>query len=148
MSIADPTIDQNFIISPLSTVLDNDDRFTFATLKEKLGLDENFMIRFDDPYSNVNDEDLNKAAVVNAQGLVLLETLQVLQSESGATNLTAATRLFDEVYERSSSTETSLGDTTLIRDILIDLDLPNYNISNVQLENLSGGLSFCSKNVC
>ncbi len=141
MSIADPTIDQNFVISPLSTVLDNDDRFTFATLKEKLGLDENFMIRFDDPYSNVNDEDLNKAAVVNAQGLVLLETLQVLQSESGATNLTAATRLFDEVYERSSSTETSLGDTTLIRDILIDLDLPNYNISNVQLENLSGGLS-------
>jgi hypothetical protein len=59
MTIEDPVIDQNFVVSPLSTVLDLYSIFTFTSLKEKLGLNSKFMIRFDDPYLSVNDAALN-----------------------------------------------------------------------------------------
>ena len=50
MGLIDPTTEQNLVISPLSTMLYVDNRFTYQSLKEKLGVDSNFMIRFDDPY--------------------------------------------------------------------------------------------------
>ena len=141
MSLKDPVTEQNVVISPLSTVLDIDSRFTFTSLKEKLGLDSNFMIRFDDPYSNIADSQLNKAAKVNTQLLIMLETLSVLQSESGASTLSAGNKILDEIYERLPNDETSLGDTTLVRDVILDLELPNYEVTNLKLENLSGSLS-------
>ncbi len=141
MAIADPTIEQNFVISPLSSTLYLDSRFTFASLKEKLGVDSNFMIRFDDPYQSVNDAASNKAALVNTQLLMMYESLSVLQSMSGAVNLTAVETINDAIFNRDASTETSLGDTTLVRDVLLNLDLPNYTVTNVQLENLSGSFS-------
>ena len=142
MAITDPTIDQNFVISPLSSALYIDNRFSFTSLKEKLGVDPNFMIRFDDPYLNVNDISSNKAALVNTQLLMMYETLSVLQSMSGSTgNLTAVSTINDAIFNRDASTETSLGDTTLVRNILINLDLPDYTVSNAQLENLSGSFS-------
>jgi len=141
MAIADPTIEQNFVISPLSSTLYLDNRFTFASLKEKLGVDSNFMIRFDDPYQSVNDAASNKAALVNTQLLMMYESLSVLQSMSGAVNLTAVETINDAIFNRDASTETSLGDTTLVRDILLNLDLPNYTVTNEQLENLSGSFS-------
>ena len=113
MAIADPTIDQNFVISPLSTTLYLDNRFSFTSLKEKLGVDSNFMIRFDDPYQSVNDAASNKAALVNTQLLMMYESLSVLQSMSGADNLTAVATINDAIFNRDASTETSLGDTTL-----------------------------------
>ena len=142
MVIEDPVTDQNFVISPLSTLLYLDSRFSFTSLKDKLGLDSNFMIRFDDPYLSIGDTSLNKAAVVNTQLLIIYETLSVLQAQSGVTGeLTAVNEINNAIYNREASTETSLGDTHLIRDIFLNLELPDYTVNNTQLENLSGSLS-------
>ncbi len=142
MTIEDPVIDQNFVVSPLSTVLDLDSRFTFTNLKEKLGLNSNFMIRFDDPYLSVNDAALNKAALVNTQILIMYETCSVLQEMSGlAGNASCVATVNDGIFNRDASTETSLGDTTLVRDVLLNIDLPDYTVTNEQLENLSGSFS-------
>ena len=142
MTIEDPVIDQNFVVSPLSTALDLDSRFTFTNLKEKLGLDTNFMIRFDDPYQSVNDAASNKAALVNTQLLIMYETCSVLQEMSGLTgNATCVANVNDGIFNRDAATETSLGDTTLVRDVLLNIDLPDYTVTNEQLENLSGSFS-------
>ena len=142
MTIEDPVIDQNFVVSPLSTALDIDSRFTFTNLKEKLGLDSNFMIRFDDPYLSLNDAVSNKAALVNTQLLIMYETCSVLQEMSGlAGNATCVATVNDGIFNRDASTETSLGDTTLVRDVLLNIDLPDYTVTNEQLENLSGSFS-------
>jgi plastocyanin len=144
MTISDPTVDQNFVISPMSTILTNDDRFSFTSLKEKLGVDSNFMIRFDDPYLSINDAASNRAAVVNTQLFILDSTLNAFQSYvtgAGLPDLSATATINNEIFNRDASTETSLGDTTLIRNILLNLDLGGITLSNSQLENLSGGLS-------
>ena len=142
MGLIDPTTEQNLVISPLSTLLYVDNRFSYESLKEKLGVDSNFMIRFDDPYLSVNSAASNKAALVNTQLLMMYEALSVLQSQSGVSgNLTAVTTINDAIFNRDASTETSLGDTTLVRDVLLNLDLPNYTVTNTQLENLSGSFS-------
>ena len=142
MVIEDPVTDQNFVISPLSTLLYLDSRFSFTSLKDKLGLDSNFMIRFDDPYLSIGDASLNKAAVVNTQLLIIYETLSILQAQSGVTGeLTAVNEINNAIYNRDATTETSLGDTHLIRDIFLNLELPDYTVNNTQLENLSGSLS-------
>ena len=142
MTIEDPVIDQNFVVSPLSTALDIDSRFTFTNLKEKLGLDSNFMIRFDDPYLSLNDAVSNKAALVNTQLLIMYETCSVLQEMSGLVgNATCIAAVNDGIFNRDASTETSLGDTTLVRDVLLNIDLPDYTVTNEQLENLSGSFS-------
>ena len=141
MGLIDPTTEQNLVISPLSTMLYVDNRFSYQSLKEKLGVDSNFMIRFDNPYLSVNDAALNKAALVNTQILMMYEALSVLQSQSGASDLTAVSTINDAIFNRDASTETSLGDTTLVRDVLLNLNLPNYTVTNTQLENLSGSFS-------
>ena len=141
MGLANPTIDQNLVISPLSTMLAIDNRFDYTTLKEKLGVDPNFMIRFDDPYQSINDAASNKAAVVNTQLLMMYETLSVLQTQAGVTGLTAVSTVNDAIFNRDASTETSLGDTTLVRNVLLNLDLADYVVTNSQLENLSGSFS-------
>ena len=142
MGLASPTTDQNLVISPLSTMLAIDNRFSFESLKEKLGIDSNFMIRFDDPYLSVSDAASNKAALVNTQLLMMYESLSVLQSQSGVTgDLTAISTINDAIYNRDAATETSLSDTTLVRNVLLNLDLPNYTVTNTQLENLSGSFS-------
>ncbi|MDA9112476.1 cadherin repeat domain-containing protein [Gammaproteobacteria bacterium] len=141
MGLIDPTTEQNLVISPLSTLLYVDNRFSYESLKEKLGVDSNFMVRFDDPYLSINNAASNKAALVNTQLLMMYEALSVLQSQSGASNLTAVSTVNDAIFNRDASTETSLGDTTLVRDVLLNLDLPNYTVTNTQLENLSGSFS-------
>ena len=142
MGLLDPTTEQNLVISPLSTLLYVDNRFSYESLKEKLGVDSNFMIRFDDPYLSVGNASSNKAALANTQLLMMYEALSVLQSQSGVSgNLTAVTTINDAIFNRDASTETSLGDTTLVREVLLNLDLPNYTVTNTQLENLSGSFS-------
>ena len=141
MGLIDPSAEQNLVISPLSTMLYVDDRFSYESIKEKLGVDSNFMIRTVDPYMSVSSAASNKAALVNTQLLMMYETLSVLQTQSGASNLTAVTTVNNAIFERDGATETSLGDTTLVRDVLLNLNLPNYTVTNEQLENLSGSFS-------
>ena len=141
MGLIDPSTEQNLVISPLSTMLYVDNRFSYESIKEKLGVDSNFMIRTVDPYVSVSSAASNKAALVNTQLLMMYETLSVLQTQSGASNLTAVTTVNNAIFDRDAATETSLGDTTLVRDILLNLNLPNYTVTNDQLESLSGSFS-------
>ena len=61
---------------------------------------------------------------------------------SGLTgNATCVAAVNDGIFNRDASTETSLGDTTLVRDVLLNIDLPDYTVTNEQLENLSGSFS-------
>ena len=76
-SLSQPVTDQNFVVSPLSAFL-YEDLVTYEGLKSRLGIDSNFMIRFDNPFSNLNSAINNKAAVVNAQVLVLYKLLMDL----------------------------------------------------------------------
>ena len=62
MGLIDPITEQNLVISPLSTMLYVANRFAYQSLKEKVGFDSNFMLRFDDPYLSNNDDALKKAA--------------------------------------------------------------------------------------
>ena len=130
MTLKDAVGDQSVVISPLSTLLSKDSRFTFNSLKEKLGVDPNFMIRFDDPYQSPNASVSNKAALVNTQLLILYEILSQLQTLSGLTgDLTAVATINEAIFSRDASSETSLGDTTLIREIMLNLDLPDYTLT-------------------
>ena len=81
--IIDPTREQNFVISPLSTLVYLDDRFSYESVKEKLGVDSNFRVRFDDPYLSINNAASNKAALVNTQLLMMFEVLAWVQDYSG-----------------------------------------------------------------
>jgi hypothetical protein len=141
LSLSDAVTDQNVVISPLSTLLDNDTRFSFDLLKQKLGLVDGFMIRFDDPYLSINDAASNEAAVKNTQLLMMYETLSELQTQAGVSEVTAISTVNDAIFNRDASTETSLGDTTLVRNVLLNLDLADYVVTNSQLENLSGSFS-------
>ena len=141
LSLTEAVTDQNVVISPLSTLLDKDTRFSFDLLKQKLGLVDGFMIRFDDPYLSINDAASNEAAVKNVQLLMMYETLSELQTQAGVSNLTAVATVNDAIFNRDASTETSLGDTTLVRNVLLNLDLADYTVTNTQLESLSGGMS-------
>jgi hypothetical protein len=141
MGLIDPSAEENLVISPLSTMLYVDNRFSYESIKEKLGVDSNFMIRTVDPYVSVSSAASNKAALVNTQLLMMYETLSVLQAQSGLSNLTAVTTVNNAIFDRDAATETSLGDTTLVRDVLLNLNLPNYTVTNEQLESLSGSFS-------
>ena len=99
LGIIDPTREQNFVISPLSTLVYLDDRFSYESVKEKLGVDSNFMVRFDDPYLSINNAASNKAALVNTQLLMMFEVLAWLQDYSGGApgNERAKTKVMDAI---------------------------------------------------
>ena len=107
------------------------------TLSNKsLVLDSSFMIRFDNPFDSLGSASSNKAAVVNTQLLVLHEVIKGIHTFSGDS---AANKVANAIYTRSG-TETSLGDTTFIKDLLTNLDT-DFSPSSDQLVNLSAGIS-------
>ena len=58
----------------------------YDSFKTKLGIDPSFMIRFDNPFSNLDNAANNKAAVINTQLVVLgkvLEAIHTINSGSG-----------------------------------------------------------------
>tara|TARA_B100000287_G_scaffold84388_1_gene77063 strand:- start:118 stop:2013 length:1896 start_codon:yes stop_codon:yes gene_type:complete len=130
------TTDQNFVVTPLSTLLHAYNSNDYSTFKTKLGLDSTYMIRFDDPFANLNSSSLNKAAVVNTQIMVLHELLNGIHT---FTNQSAAYKIADAIYTRTGN-ETSLGDTTFIKDMLTGLDT-GFSPTSDQLANLSAGIS-------
>ena len=77
----------------------------YEQLKSKLGLDSNFMIRFDNPFSSLDSASYNKAAVVNAQVLVLYKILLDLHPTFTVAN--ANYYLASDILDRSG-TETLL----------------------------------------
>ena len=139
LALGQPVTSQNFVVSPLSTLMneyDSSGSTDYETFKQKLGLDSSFMIRFDNPFDSLGSASSNKAAVVNTQLFVLHEVIKGIHTFSGDS---AANKVANAIYTRSG-TETSLGDTTFIKDLLTNLDT-DFSPSSDQLVNLSAGIS-------
>ena len=139
LALGQPVTSQNIVVSPLSTLMneyDSSGSTDYETFKQKLGLDSSFMIRFDNPFDSLGSASSNKAAVVNTQLLVLHEVIKGIHTFSGDS---AANKVANAIYTRSG-TETSLGDTTFIKDLLTNLDT-DFSPSSDQLVNLSAGIS-------
>jgi hypothetical protein len=137
LAIGQPTTDQNFIISPMSTMmLVYDNNTEYEVFKSKLGINSDFMIRFDDPFDNLNTETNNKVAVVYAQMIILGEVLKEIHTYEDKQPFWIAA---DNIYNRSGD-ETSLADTTFIKDMLANLDA-DFNPTSDQLVDLSAGIS-------
>ena len=138
-ALSQPVTDQNFIVSPLSSMLYARPTESFETLKSRLGLDSSFMIRFDNPFSNLDSAIYNKAAVVNAQLLILYKILMDLHPTFTVGNgqYYLATDVVKERYEN----ETSLGDTAFIKDLYLNSIENTLSLSSQQLIDLSAGTS-------
>ena len=139
LALGQPVTSQNFVVSPLSTLMneyDSGGSTEYDTFKQKLGLDSSFMIRFDNPFDSLGSATSNKAAVVNTQLLVLHEVVKGIHTFSGDS---AANKIANAIYTRSG-TETSLGDTTFIKNLLTNLDT-DFSPSSDQLVDLSAGIS-------
>ena len=138
-ALSQPVTDQNFVVSPLSSMLYARPTETYETFKSRLGLDSNFMIRFDNPFSNLDSAINNKAAVVNAQLLVLYKMLMDLHPTFTVGNgqYYLATDIVKERYEN----ETSLGDTAFIKDLYVNSIQDTLSLSSQQLMDLSAGTS-------
>ena len=136
-ALGQPVTDQNFVLTPLSTIMNEyNNSMDYDTFKSKLGLDSTYMIRFTDPYSSLDTPALNKAAVVNTQILVMHEVLNAIHTFN---NDNAAKKIAAAIYTRTG-TETSLGDTTFVKDMLTNLDT-DFSPTSDQLVSLSAGIS-------
>ena len=137
LALGQPVTDQNVIISPISEIMNEYNSDNYAAIKSGLGIDYTFMIRFDNPFSNLDNAINNKVAVANTQLVVLgkvLETIHTIDSGSGV-GFKVASALFSR-----ETGETSLGDTTFIKDLLTNYDA-DFSPSSQQLVDLSAGIS-------
>ena len=135
--IGEPTTGQNFIINAATTALYLYDNNTdYQTFKNKLGIDSDFMIRFDNPFTSISSENSNKAAVIYSQLIVLNEILKEIHTFNENSSEWYLTK---NIIERTGD-ETSLGDTTFIKNLLSNLD-DNFSPSSSQVESLSAGIS-------
>ena len=137
LSLSQPVTDQNFLVTPLSTMLNEYNSTDYETLKSKLGIDSNFMIRFDNPFSNLSSSANNKAAVVYTQAIIIIDILEAINPNPTSNSNTY--KFTESVFNRTGS-ETSLGDTTFIKDFLTNLDT-GFSPSSQQLVDLSAGIS-------
>jgi len=136
-AIGEPTTNQNFIINPATTgLLIYDNNTDYENFKTKLGIDSDFMIRFDNPFTSLSSESSNKVAVIYSQLIVLNEILREIHTFSENSSEWYLTK---NIIERSGD-ETSLGDTTFIKNLLSNLD-DSFSPSSNQLESLSAGIS-------
>ena len=136
-AIGEPTTGQNFIINPATTALYLYDNNTdYETFKNKLGIDSDFMIRFDNPFTSLSSEAANKAAVIYSQLIVLSEILREIHTFNENSPEWYLTK---NIMERTGN-QTSLGDTTFIKNLLSNLD-DSFSPSSSQLVSLSAGIS-------
>lgn len=138
-ALGQPVTDQNFVVSPLSSMLYAKPTETYETLKSRLGLDSSFMIRFDNPFSSLDSAIYNKAAVVNAQLLILYKILMDLHPTFTVGN--GQYYLATDVVKERFENETSLGDTAFIKDLYFNSIENTLSLSSQQLIDLSAGTS-------
>lgn len=140
--VGDASTDQNMVVSELSNMMTAYSDFTFEGLKSSLDINQDFMIRFDDPYSNLNNADNAKVALINNQLLILKKVLTRLdpaEADDASTD-SVEYKLAKAIATRTAS-EKSLADTTFIRNMLLDWNFDNFTLTNAIVENLSAGLS-------
>ena len=138
-ALGQPVTNQNFIVSPLSSMPYAREAGTYETLKSRLGLDSNFMIRFDNPFSSLDSAIYNKAAVVNAQLLILYKILMDLHPTFTVGN--GQYYLATDVYKERSENQTSLGDTAFIKDLYANSLQDTLSLTSQELIDLSAGTS-------
>ena len=136
LALGQPVTDQNVVISAISEIMNEYNSTDYDSFKTKLGIDPSFMIRFDNPFSNLDNAANNKAAVINTQLVVLAKVLEAIHT---TTSGSVGNRVSDAIINRST-TETSLGDTTFIKDLLTNYDA-DFSPSSQQLIDLSSGIS-------
>ena len=138
-SLGQPVTDQNFVVTPLSSIMNADGSTDYDTFKTKLGLDSDYMIRFNDPFSNLGNTSLNKAAVVNTQIVIMKDIISEVGSFTGSD---AEKYLASQIISRTGD-ETSLGDTTWTKNAITTLSNSNdaFSPSSEQLVSLSAGIS-------
>ena len=122
--VLDPiTTAQSQIISPLTSLYhyyNNEYNQDFSTFKERLNINQNFMIRFDN-YENLENLIEQNAATIGLQISMIVISLSDALSEYGVTKDMVYKSLAYMLNERTSSSETSLGDTTSIVTLLNNL---------------------------
>ena len=136
LALGQPVTDQNVVISAISEIMNEYNSTDYDAFKTKLGIDPSFMIRFDNPFSNLDNAANNKAAVINTQLVVLGKVLEAIHT---TTSGSVGNRVSDAIINKST-TETSLGDTTFIKDLLTNYDA-DFSPSSQQLIDLSSGIS-------
>jgi hypothetical protein len=94
------------------------------------------MIRFDNPFSDLDNTANNKVVIINTQLVILGKVLEAIHSLNGGS---IGNNVSDAIINRTSS-ETSLGDTTFIKELLTDYD-SEFSPSSQQLIDLSSGIS-------
>ena len=137
LALGQPVTDQNVVISVISEFMNEGSTTNYNAYKTNLGIDSSFMIRFDNPFSNLDNAAYNKVAVINTQLAVLgkvLEAIHTINEGSGP-----RFKVSNAILARSG-TETSLGDTTFIKDFLTNYD-SDFSPSSQQLIDLSSGIS-------
>ncbi len=137
LALGQPVTDQNVVISVISEFMNEGTTTNYDAYKASLGIDSSFMIRFDNPFSNLDNVIYNKVAVINTQLGVLgkvLEAIYTINEGSGH-----RFKVSNAILARSGS-ETSLGDTTFIKDLLTNYDT-DFSPSSQQLIDLSSGIS-------
>ena len=136
LALGQPVTDQNIVISAISELMNEYNSTDYDAFKTKLGIDSSFMIRFDNPFSNLDNSANNKVAVIDTQLIVLKYALEAIHTLN---NGSIGNKVADAIYNRST-TETSLGDTTFIKNLLTNYDT-DFSPSSQQLIDLSSGIS-------
>ena len=134
LALGQPVTDQNVVISVISGVMNEGTTTNYSAFKTNLGIDSSFMIRFDNPFSNLNNAAYNKVAVINTQLAVLGKVLETIHTDNDSAAFNVSNKIL------SSSTEISLGDTTFIKDLLTNYDT-GFSPTSDQLVSLSAGIS-------
>ena len=134
LALGQPVTDQNVVISVISGVMNEGTTTNYEAYKTTLGIDSSFMIRFDNPFSNLNNAAYNKVAVINTQLAVLGKVLETIHTDNDSAAFNVSNKIL------SSSTEISLGDTTFIKDLLTNYDT-DFSPTSEQLVSLSAGIS-------
>jgi len=134
LALGQPVTDQNVVISVISGVMNEGTTDNYSAFKTNLGIDSSFMIRFDNPFSNLDNAAYNKVAVINTQLAVLGKVLETIYTDNNSAAFNVSNKII------SSSTEISLGDTTFIKDLLTNYDT-DFSPTSDQLVSLSAGIS-------
>ena len=130
------------VISPLSNLAHVNPNVDLSILKTKLNIDSGFTIESTDPLSNLANATYEKVARINTQLSILENALSTIDPEvENATTENKTNYKISEAIVNRSSAETSLGDTTFIKNLIGDWTFSGFTLNNTMWENLSASIS-------
>ena len=142
MYLTNPSNSGINVISPLSNLAHVNPNVDLSILKTKLNIDSGFTIESTDPLSNLANGTYEKVARINAQLSILENALMSIDPDGediAAENKTNY-KLAQAIADRSGA-ETSLGDTTFIKNLIGDWTFSGFTLNNTMWENLSASIS-------